>query len=38
MSSNAPSAIPVQRLNHAVLYVRDLDRSLAFYRMAFGFE
>jgi catechol-2,3-dioxygenase len=38
MSLNAPSAIPVQRLNHAVLYVRDLDRSLAFYRNAFGFE
>src|SRR2546428_8387091 len=30
--------IPVRRLNHAVLYVRDLDRSLAFYRGAFGFE
>jgi len=31
-------SIPVQRLNHAVLYVRDLDRSVAFYREAFGFE
>jgi catechol-2,3-dioxygenase len=30
--------IPVARLNHAVLYVRDLDRSVAFYREAFGFE
>jgi catechol-2,3-dioxygenase len=30
--------IPVTRLNHAVLYVRDLDRSVAFYREAFGFE
>lgn len=30
--------IPVRRLNHAVLYVRDLDRSVAFYREAFGFE
>jgi catechol-2,3-dioxygenase len=30
--------IPVQRLNHAVLYVRDVDRSVAFYRQAFGFE
>ena len=30
--------IPVTRLNHAVLYVRDLDRSVAFYRRAFGFE
>ena len=29
--------VPVQRLNHAVLYVRDLDRSLEFYRKAFGF-
>jgi catechol-2,3-dioxygenase len=31
-------AIPVSRLNHAVLYVRDLDRSVTFYREAFGFE
>lgn len=30
--------IPVARLNHAVLYVRDLDRSVAFYAKAFGFE
>lgn len=30
--------IPVARLNHAVLYVRDLDRSVEFYRKAFGFE
>ena len=30
--------IPVRRLNHAVLYVQDLDRSVAFYREAFGFE
>ena len=30
--------IPVRRLNHAVLYVRDLDRSVDFYRRAFGFE
>ena len=30
--------IPVKRLNHAVLYVRDLDRSVDFYRRAFGFE
>jgi len=28
----------VKRLNHAVLYVRDLDRSVEFYRRAFGFE
>lgn len=31
-------SIPVQRLNHAVLYVRELDRSVDFYREAFGFE
>jgi catechol-2,3-dioxygenase len=31
-------AIPVARLNHAVLYVRDVDRSADFYRRAFGFE
>ena len=31
-------AATVQRLNHAVLYVRDLDRSLDFYHRAFGFE
>jgi catechol-2,3-dioxygenase len=30
--------IPVQRLNHAVLYVRDVDRSVAFYQQAFGFD
>jgi catechol-2,3-dioxygenase len=30
--------VPVQRLNHAVLYVRDLDRSAEFYQRAFGFQ
>jgi catechol-2,3-dioxygenase len=30
--------MPVRRLNHAVLYVRDLAASVAFYREAFGFE
>jgi catechol-2,3-dioxygenase len=30
--------IPVTRLNHAVLFVRDLDRAVDFYRRAFGFE
>ncbi len=30
--------IPVRRLNHAVLYVRDADRAAAFYQEAFGFE
>lgn len=28
----------IQRLNHAVLYVSDLDRSVAFYEKAFGFK
>jgi catechol-2,3-dioxygenase len=32
------TAIPVARLNHAVLYVRDLDTSVEFYRRAFGFQ
>ncbi|HSE46277.1 MAG TPA: VOC family protein [Gemmatimonadales bacterium] len=31
-------AIPIRRLNHAVLFVRDLDRAVNFYREAFGFE
>lgn len=30
--------IPVTRLNHAVLYVRDLDTAVDFYRRAFGFD
>jgi catechol 2,3-dioxygenase-like lactoylglutathione lyase family enzyme len=30
--------MPVTRLNHAVLYVRDLDRSVAFYRDVLGFR
>jgi catechol-2,3-dioxygenase len=30
--------IPVTRLNHAVLFVRDLPRAIDFYRRAFGFE
>jgi len=30
--------VEIKRLNHAVLYVRDLDRSVAFYKQAFGFE
>lgn len=29
--------MPVQRLNHAVLYVRDVDRSVAFYGGVLGF-
>jgi catechol-2,3-dioxygenase len=30
--------MPVQRLNHAVLYVRDAERSSAFYREVLGFR
>lgn len=30
--------IPIRRLNHAVLYVSDLARSMAFYTQVFGFE
>ena len=30
--------MPVQRLNHAVLYVRDVDTSVAFYSAALGFR
>ena len=30
--------IPIRRLNHAVLYVADLERSLAFYTQVFGFS
>ena len=30
--------MPVTRLNHAVLYVRDVERSVAFYRDVLGFE
>lgn len=31
-------AIGVRRLNHAVLYVSELERAVAFYRDVFGFE
>lgn len=37
-SSAAPASVPVARLNHAVLYVRELDRSVDFYGRAFGFQ
>lgn len=30
--------VPVTRLNHAVLFVRDLDLEVEFYKRAFGFE
>jgi catechol-2,3-dioxygenase len=30
--------MPITRLNHAVLFVRDVDRAAAFYRDAFGFD
>jgi len=30
--------IPVRRLNHAVLFVSDLERSITFYRDVFGLE
>lgn len=33
-----PAPIAVRRLNHAVLFVRDLDRSVRFYTALFGFE
>ena len=37
-STVASGMIPIRRLNHAVLYVRDADRAAAFYQEAFGFE
>lgn len=36
--TNGTTRIPVARLNHAVLYVRDLERSVGFYCRAFGFD
>jgi catechol-2,3-dioxygenase len=30
--------MPIQRLNHAVLYVRDVDQSASFYRDVLGFR
>ena len=30
--------MPIHRLNHAVLYVRDVERSVAFYESALGFR
>src|SRR5215216_7767218 len=31
-------AMPIFRLNHAVLYVRDVERSVAFYQEVLGFH
>jgi catechol-2,3-dioxygenase len=30
--------VPIQRLNHAVLYIRDVRRSVAFYQDLLGFK
>lgn len=38
MTSQTATAARVTRLNHAVLYVRNLDRAVDFYQRAFGFE
>src|SRR5918996_16287 len=32
------STVPITRLNHAVLYVRDVERSVAFYTDVLGFR
>ncbi len=37
-TGQAPGPIPVTRLNHAVLYVRDATVAAAFYARVFGFE
>ena len=38
MVQTGPVSIPVARLNHAVLYVRDATRAAEFYGRVFGFE
>jgi catechol-2,3-dioxygenase len=38
MVDNASMPIPVARLNHAVLFVRDATRAAEFYGRVFGFE
>jgi catechol-2,3-dioxygenase len=38
VAATSGGTVPIQRLNHAVLYVRDLDRSVAFYTDALGFR
>ena len=37
-NEEAAGAGRVRRLNHAVLYVRDVERAVGFYQQAFGFE
>jgi catechol-2,3-dioxygenase len=36
--SEGETTMAIHRLNHAVLYVRDVDRSVAFYRDVLGFR
>jgi catechol-2,3-dioxygenase len=38
MTDTVPMPIPVARLNHAVLFVRDATRAAEFYERVFGFE
>jgi catechol-2,3-dioxygenase len=38
MTTDQETSIRVSRLNHAVLYVSDLERSVEFYKRAFGFQ
>jgi catechol-2,3-dioxygenase len=38
MTTESQTSVRVARLNHAVLYVSDLERSVEFYKRAFGFE
>ena len=38
MTDTVAVSIPVARLNHAVLYVRDAQAAAAFYGKVFGFE
>ena len=38
LTVRSPDSMPITRLNHAVLFVRDADAAADFYRSAFGFE
>jgi catechol-2,3-dioxygenase len=38
MESSKEDTVPIHRLNHAVLYVRNVERSVAFYRDVLGFK